>query len=559
MPLARHARQLHSGYGVARDGMTEPGQLRLLDALIAVARVDLDLDDLLQEIVETAKDVCGAKFAALGVLGEGGEISDFYSAGGPSGMAEAIGRIPEGVGILGELMRDPVPLRLNDIAEHPLSAGIPAGHEPMSRFLGVPLLIRDEVFGNIYLAEKVGGAEFDDMDEQLLGHLAAVAGASIERARLLADHTRRQRMVDGITSVTRTVFEGGSEVAIQQVVADESRSMLRAEHAVVALALDAEQVFQAVDSDESGTPVRRVGSVPYGEALTGQLPPEQTRKPPAKPGHLRSTDGRETESDGGVGASLFCPLVTQGRAIGNIRVENPMGRNAFDAGDAETLRTFADRAALAFEYARVRNELSSIAVFNEQVRIGRDLHDTVIQQLFAAGMGLQAIVGRVGDAEAVRQIHESVDSLDHAIVELRTLVFDLSNKPHEGYGLRGAVIAAVSELEPALGFVPRVRFSGAIDSVRNTFIADQVASVVREALANVARHASASTATVNVDVGKHGLAIEISDDGKGADDYARDGGQGTVNMIARATSLGGSADLSRQDPSGTRVTWKIPL
>jgi signal transduction histidine kinase len=365
---------------------------RLLDAVVALS-ADLSLPNVLKRIVEAAAAVSGARYAALGVLGQDQPdlkrgLVEFVTHGIDSKGIRAIGHLPEGLGILGLLITDPKPRRIANIGAHPASAGFPAHHPPMRSFLGVPITVRDQVFGNLYLTEKQGAAEFSQSDEDLVVALAGAAGVAIENARL----------------------------------------------------------------------------------------------------HQR---------------------------------------------------------------------LEQLAVLGERERIARDLHDTVIQRLFATGMGLQSLVGRMDGSDLSERLQQAVDELDETIREIRITIFDLEARDAEKAGLRARVLALAGETAATLGFEPRVHMDGPLDAASDATTQEELLKTLREALSNVARHANASTVEVLVRAGSGMITLRVADNGVGFSKDAQHG-HGLDNMQARADSLGGVCEFSARRGGGTVVTWRVP-
>ena len=365
---------------------------RLLDAVVALG-TDLSLPNVLRRIVESAVHLVDAQYGALGVVGPGQSdlghgLVEFITVGMDSQTARSIDHPPLGLGLLGLLIDDPRPLRMADLTRHPAFSGFPPHHPQMRSFLGVPIRVRDQVFGNLYLTEKRGGAAFSKADSDLIVALAGAAGVAIENARL---HER----------------------------------------------------------------------------------------------------------------------------------------------------------------------VEQLAVLTERERIARDLHDTVIQRLFATGMGLQGLVGNIDSAVVRDRVQQAVDELDETIREIRGTIFALEADGADRSALRSRIIALASETEETLGFTPRVHMDGPLDSVVSTTTADEILKTMREALSNVARHAQASSVSIHVDCDAQGVTLRVSDNGRGLDGLAHDG-HGLENMRARAEALGGRCVLSRRPGGGLVVTWRVP-
>jgi signal transduction histidine kinase len=368
------------------------GSSRLLDAVVSLAGAQ-GLPATLRKIVEVAAELSGARFGALGVIGPGQAglergLVEFVTTGLDDAARARIGDLPHGRGILGLLITDPAPLRIADLSRHPASFGFPPNHPPMRSFLGVPIRVRDQVFGNLYLTEKQGAAEFSEADQELVVALASAAGVAIENARL----------------------------------------------------------------------------------------------------HQR---------------------------------------------------------------------LEQLAVLSERERIARDLHDTVIQRIFATGMGLQGLVARLDGSEARERLQQAVDELDETIREIRGTIFALEAREERG-GLRARVFELAGEAAEGIGFDPRVNFTGPVDAVVPERVAEELLKTLREALANVARHARATAVEVEVTARGGRVTLRVSDNGVGIGDGATGSGHGLDNMRARAEALRGSFRTTPAPGGGTAVTWTVP-
>lgn len=364
--------------------------VRLLDAVLAIAG-DLEVDAVLARLVEVACDVVGARYGALGELDESGErLRAFVHHGMDPADVAAMGPLPTGHGLLGQLMRDPRPLRLAEISQHPASIGLPPGHPPMHAFIGAPIRVHGEVFGNLYLTEKRDGDEFSEADESAIAALAVVAGSAIANARLAS----------------------------------------------------------------------------------------------------RSRD---------------------------------------------------------------------LALSRERERIARDLHDTVIQNLFAVGLRLRSAQRdlEIGSGEAAARIDGAIDAIDATTKEIRSTIFALQDDHSGASGTRSRLLGVIDEMASVLGFSPRVRLDGPIDSAIGADLAEELVPVLRETLTNVAKHARASQVTVRLEVVGSEVELEITDDGVGMPTTGEGRvGFGLANLRQRAAARGGGVTFSSVDGRGTRVRWR---
>lgn len=362
---------------------------RLLDAVLAISS-EWSLPVVLRRIVEVAIEMVDAQYGALGVLDPTGSyLTEFIHVGIDEEMADRIGTLPEGHGILGLLIVEPKPIRLDDLREHPDSFGFPDHHPEMSSFLGVPIRVRGNVFGNIYLTQKRGNAHFTALDEELLVGLAAAAGAAIESVRL-------------------------------------------------------------------------------------------------------------------------------------------------------------------------HHRVAELSVIEDRERIARDLHDSVIQRLFAVGLLLQGVGARIDDPEVADRLDQAVDDLDDTVRHIRTSIFELQRRRLPGRSVRQEVLDLVAEAGEQLGTEPLVHFDGPIDSIVPEPVADHLLAVAREALTNVVKHAGTPKVEVSLTARDDGVTLTILDEGIGLPEGAG-GGHGLPNLRSRAEELGGLCRIERRDPVGTQVVWSVPL
>ncbi|HSK22764.1 MAG TPA: GAF domain-containing sensor histidine kinase [Egicoccus sp.] len=519
----------------------DPRAQQILDAVLAVT-IDLDLEAVLGSVVEAACDLVDAQYGALGVLTEDGEgLSAFIHRGVDEETAARIGHLPEGRGVLGLLIEQPEPVRMPDITAHPHSYGFPPDHPPMHSFLGTPIRIRDRVFGNLYLAEKRGGGTFTREDEDLVVGLAAVAGTAIEHAHLYDELSQRERWRDAVLEVTTAALSGAPLVAVRELVATYGLGLVDGDAACV------------VGPHEDGLWI--LASAGARAPIPGFLP---VTDGPAWGTLLEGTTVRGTRGPlFGDRPVLWVPLKVGDEVIAALGIARDEG---FSHRDEALLAGFAAQASLVLTTERARAELQRMSLVEERERIGRDLHDTVIQRLFATGLSLQATLKRAeGHPEVVERLERAVDEIDVTVKEIRATIFALQSDPNSTGGLRHAVLQVVDELTSVLPRTPRVRFDGPVDTTVPPAVAEQLLPVLREALTNVAKHAEASDVEVELTVESGGVVLIVSDDGRGLP--ATPGrGFGRRNLAERAERLGGGVEWSaREDGAGTRLRWRVPL
>lgn len=538
----------------------------LLEAVLSVGR-ELDLAQVLRRIVEAAVALTNARYGALGVIGAGQRLTSFLPVGIDEEEAARIGPLPSGHGVLGELIRTPEPLRLSDLTAHPARHGFPAHHPPMRTFLGVPVRVRDEVFGNLYLTEKRGSADFDADDEAVVTTLAVAAGVAVDNARLYAESRRRGQWQEALGEITRLLLSGASSSEVLRLIAWHALDVSQSDSACVLLpdpghgdgtgGLRVVVAVGALAEKESGV------VVPYDETLSGlaaRTGESAVTADIAEDPRTRFSPADEAEAHGPV---VAVPLLAQKHAPGALRLSRLTGRAPFDETEVELLKDFAAQAALALELAQHRAESEQLALLHERDRIARDLHDLAIQRLFATGMTLQSAGRLIDRPEAAERVNRAVDDLDETIKIIRSTIFALRTSgegpPEETRtNLRRTLARAVSDAADQLGFLPALRMEGPVDTSVPVEAADHVRAVLAEALSNIVRHARARHVDVALSVGT-ALSLTVTDDGAGIGARPRTGG--LANMRSRAELLGGTLTVTDgpASGSGTRLVWEVPL
>ena len=529
---------------------------QLLQGVLAVSG-GLELDQVLRTIITTATELVDARYGALGVIDSVGEhLERFVTVGLTQQEIEAIGPYPTGMGLLGELIRHPVPLRLAAIAEHESSFGFPANHPPMRTFLGVPIRVRDKVYGNLYLTEKRDGAYFDADDEALLTTLAAAAGVAIDNARLYDQARRRQRRMEATAELTRGLLSGADARDVLAVLVERIRDMAAAELVMISLPDTAGQLTVHVASGPGEQRVRGVSAPTVGSEV-GAVFADGIGRPIVE----GEWDDRPLWKELGLGPAHIAPLGAAGRVRGVLIAAKGAGALPFDAGAVRMLTEVGGQAAVALELAERRTDADLLALYADRDRIGRDLHDLAIQRLFATGMTLQSVL-KITEKQAVRdRVNKAVAELDDTIKVIRSTIFALSEHAgaEETPGLRAQVLQICQDAAATLGFTPAVRFTGPVDYEVSDEAAEHALAVTREALSNVARHAQASKAEVDVATVDGFLVLRVTDNGIGIPpDSVRRSGLG--NLAGRAAELDGEFTVEPAgEGGGTALTWRVPL
>ncbi|MGW0666483.1 GAF domain-containing sensor histidine kinase [Streptomyces sp. NPDC002746] len=536
---------------------------QLLEAMRSVG-TGLELHTTLDRICETAAELAHARYAAIGVVDEEGRgLSDFVTYGVPEPVAREIGHRPDGHrGLLGALIHDPRPVRLADLTADPRFAGFPPGHPPMRTFLGVPIRVQGEIFGNLYLAGKDGGGEFTDYDLHMVRVLATEAGIAIGNARLYEAARQRERWIDGSVAVTTALLSGGDADDALAVVAEQARHLAASAAGIVLL-----------PAEDGGLEIVAVSETEPTGALGVIIPAQSPVVGMLLGGEAVFVDDSATDSRmitrlaDRFGPSMLLPLHSGGRVLGALATPRARGGRPFTETERTLAAQFASQAALALMMAEAQRDRERLAVYEDRDRIARDLHDLVIQRLFATGMMLESAQRRSDVPEVQTGVGRAVDELDVTIQEIRTAIFALQQEPAEApSGLRTRVLREINMAAVPLGFKPSYRFVGPVDAVVGELTGKNLIAALREALSNAFRHAVASRIDVVVDAtatlpdGRDAVRLTVADDGVGIPPGGRR--SGLRNLARRAESLGGASWFGPglgEDGGGTAVVWQAPL
>ncbi|WP_445166188.1 sensor histidine kinase [Mycolicibacterium sp. Dal123E01] len=524
----------------------------LVEAMLVVTS-GLELDVTLKTIVDTAIELVDARYGALGVRGDEGELIEFIYEGIDEETRERIGPLPSGRGVLGHLIDHPKPIRLDNILQHPASIGFPANHPPMRTFLGVPVRIRDEVYGNLYLTDKADGQPFSEDDEVLVEALAAAAGIAIDNARLYEQSRTRQSWIEATRDIGTELLRGADPAQVFRLIADEALQLTAADAVLVAVPTDTELPAESVDelivvetSGKVGAPASvkpiRVADSVIGGAFATQTP--------------QSFDSIEGELSvmPDAGAALVLPLRTTEAVAGVVVILRRRGRQTFSDEQLDMMAAFADQATLAWQLATTQRHLRELDVLSDRDRIARDLHDHVIQRLFAIGLTLQGTIPRAKVPEVQQRLVATVDELQGVIQEIRTAIFDLHGGSAGTTRLRQRLDDAVAAFAGSEVRIT-VQYVGPL-SVIEAPLSDHAEAVVREGISNAVRHANAETVCVTVRV-EDELAIDVADDGGGMPADVTP--SGLINLRRRAYEVGGDFTVSETPGGGTTLRWTAPL
>jgi signal transduction histidine kinase len=518
-----------------------PSAQVLLDAVIAISSAG-DMHDVLAQIVESSCELTDAQYGALGVIGDGHALSAFITHGISEADRERIGGLPTGRGILRLLIDRPEPIRIANLRDHPASYGFPPNHPAMASFLGVPVRIRGTVFGNLYLTEKRGGGEFTAQDELLVDALALAAGFVIENTRAYALSERQRSWLEASARLHESLQGPIAFADAMPHIAAGTRAVSGA-LAVGIFARDADQLPMLIASDG-----REANTLMDAAVLAGT--------------HLdRAFSGHQADDlhFGNNRRLMVLPLSTHvfdSLAL-LVIVDAHQDETGRPVHDTALTRSFTDQASMALDRLQARIDRQELAVVSDRERIARDLHDVVIQRLFATGLQLQGIRAKSGSATVQERLDQAVLDLDTTIRDIRTTIFELQYAESGPVSLRHAVHALVGEYRSVLPFAPVLRTTGPVDAVVDAETREHTLAVLREALSNVAKHAAATSTLVEIEVAASELLLRVTDDGRGLPEARSE--SGLLNIRNRAKELGGAVRLNHVQPHGTALEWQVPL
>lgn len=524
----------------------------LIDAILAITS-GLKLDATLRAIVHTAAELVDARYGALGVRGYDHRLVEFVYEGIDEETRHLIGSLPEGRGVLGALIEEPKPIRLDDISRHPASVGFPLHHPPMRTFLGVPVRIRDEVFGNLYLTEKADGQPFSDDDEVLVQALAAAAGIAVDNARLFEESRTREAWIEATRDIGTQMLAGADPAMVFRLIAEEALTLMAGAATLVAVPLDDEAPACEVDdlvivevAGEISPAVKQMTVAVSGTSIGGVF---HDRTP-------RRFDRLDLAVDGPVepGPALVLPLRAADTVAGVLVALRSADEQPFSDKQLDMMTAFADQAALAWRLATAQRQMREVEILTDRDRIARDLHDHVIQRLFAVGLTLQGAAPRARVPAVRESIYSSIDDLQEIIQEIRSAIFDLHAGPSRATGLRHRLDKVIDQLAiPALHTT--VQYTGPL-SVVDTVLANHAEAVLREAVSNAVRHANATSLAINVSV-EDDVRVEVVDDGVGISGDITE--SGLRNLRQRADDAGGEFTVENMPTGGTLLRWSAPL
>jgi len=535
------------------DGIRQAqGRLRGLMRAIESVTGDLSLELVLRNIVEAARDLADAQYGALGVISREGGLAQFIHSGIPDDVAERIGDLPQGKGLLGALITDPRPIRLERMGDDARSSGFPPNHPEMESFLGVPIRSRGEIFGNLYLANSGRGA-FSAEDQELVLALATAAGTAISNARQYAESQLQQRWLEASVEIGSQLLALDGEDPLQ-LVGRRAKEIAVAD--VVAIGLLAPNGEDLVVEVAYGDRADELIAMRYQvEGTLAGLVMES-----GEPQRLSNAaaDGRSvvgTMVNGG--PIIMLPLRGVAGTRGVLTLLRRQARPSFSSIDLQMAAGFAAHASVALELAEARSADQRLRLMEDRERIARDLHDHVIQELFGIGMGLEGVAAEIQSAPLAERVNRRIGDLDRTIRRIRTSIFQLrGNLGSTSDGATQRVLRIAAEMTQALGFAPHVAFAGLVEIRVKDEVIEDCEACVRELLSNVARHAHATSASVDVELVDDVLTVTVSDNGIGpAGATARS--SGLANLRDRAERRSGSFELRAGPSNGSVATWTV--
>jgi signal transduction histidine kinase len=534
---------------------------KLLETGIAISS-ELSLDAVLRRIVEAAAEVTGASYAALGVIDRSGEgLEQFITHGIDEETHAAIGDLPRGRGILGVLIRDANTLRLHDLSEDPRSVGFPANHPPMRTFLGTPIRLRGVSYGNLYLTEKKGGADFDVEDEELVSLLAAQAAVAIENARLYESATAWSRQLESLQEIG-TALAGELDLPrLLELVSTRLRELIAARVVAIALPVGSELRIEAIAGEDVEPLLHTV--VPRDSKLGRVL----------DRGHSERVDSllddpevyQEVARRFNANSGLYVPLRVRDQSIGIIFAHDKRGADPrFSSGDQRLAEQFAERAAVAVDLSRrvARDSLRRLVEGQEleRRRLARELHDETGQALTSVLLGLKG-VEEATDEQASREATTALRELVVATLhDVRRLAVELRPKALDDFGLVPALERLVQTFGEATGMdvqleadLPEERLAAEVETA--------LYRTVQEGLTNVAKHSGARKVSILVVRREHSVTAVVEDDGHGfaLEELAGRDGMGLDGMRERVALLDGRVDVESAPGSGTTLVVEVPV
>lgn len=533
----------------------------LLDAGIALSS-ELSLDAVLEKIVQAAAELAGAQYAALGVIDRTGQALERFVVTGIDAETQAlIGELPHGRGILGVLIRDAKPLRLHDLSDDPRSVGFPPNHPPMNTFLGVPILLRGVAYGNLYLTEKEGGADFTEEDEELTRLLAAQAAVAIENARLFESATRWSKQLEALHEVSATLSQETDLVRLLELVAESLRELVGTRFVAIALSTANGELIVRAAAGEHADALRDRRLLSGDSKMGKVLERRRSERVDSIMEDLEVDQDAARQIQATTG--LYVPLIVQDRPLGVISLHDKLGPDPrFTDADLRLAETFAPRVAMAVDLTeRVARDALRRVVSAEELerkRLARELHDETGQALTSILLGLQAVEDlalEAGSKEAIADLRELVVA---TLQDVRRLAVELRPKALDDFGLVPALERLVENLREQSGV-----YVDLVAQLGSERLPPEVETVLyritQEALTNVVKHAQAERVSIVLTKREGSVSALIEDDGRGFEDSNEGGGLGLLGMSERLALIDGRLTIESKEGAGTTIAAEVPL
>ncbi len=533
-------------------------QMEQLLRVIVEISSDLDLDATLRRIILAARELTSAPYGAVAVRDPEGTLVSFVHGGMEADTVQRIGHLPVGKGVLGVSLVETPALRLDDLTMHPAACGFPEHHPPMRAFLGVPITIRGTVFGSLYLTHDDPARVFSASDEFAARALAFAAAVAIDNAQLFQRERTSVKWMEASREITAALLSSTEPHRRPlQLIAERACALTDAEQAIVLVPIDSDLPVDEIDTLVVSAAVGLHASEVIGE----RVPVDGSTSGSV----FRSGEPLITErlsypiqafTDVAQRSAIVMPLRANDEVAGVIAIARGTDQPPFDTSYLDLVSQFATHAAIALMLASGRQNARQLTILAERERIAHDLHDHVIQRLFAAGMDLQGTLARARSPEVIDRLNRTLDGLQTVIEEIRTTIFQLKSPSGHDGGFRHRIQRVVADLTENRDIVTAVQMHGPLTAVGGE-LAEHAEAVTTEAISNAIRHSGATRLTVEVSVADM-FTVGIIDNGCGvpADNPRR---SGLANMKHRAEQLGGTCEIITPPEGGTRVHWTAPL
>ena len=528
-------------------------QLARLVAASQAISSDLELPTALHNVVQVACDLASASYGAIGVISPDGMLEEFIHVGMSDGIVAQLGAPPSGHGLLGSVIAEARPIRLEHLSRDERSVGFPHGHPPMESFLGVPVRIGGIVYGNLYLTGSARG-QFDDVDEKIILTLATMAGTAIANARLYEEAHLGQRWLAASEEINQRLLSGDLGETDVAPIADLILSL--ADASFVGLVLPSDEPDALPFAQKFGPLADATGTVADDEIAA--LPARVRRALELKDDRPAAFHDIEIWASALIGSTMVIPWGDiEATREGALVITRDAHGHPYTVAERRMAKRFARSVAIARELAMARNNREHVALTEERDRIARDLHDHVIQSLFAVGLGLQSIVGSATGQVAAR-ISAQVDAIDVTIRQIRQTIFQLGTTPSATtWSQKKRFNQLVSEILEGEGIDSSLDFRGPVDTLIDSELGDEVSAVLREALSNVVRHADATRVDITIAVSATEVRVVVTDNGRGLGEVGKR--SGLNNLDHRALARGGRFATAARAPSGTTIDWAVPV